>query len=208
MVGVALVPHSISMPTPDEGSEAPFRSSAQVLEQLWKTRTLLLFGEITMRLAETVSAQLLALAAESSAPIRILINSPGGHVEAGDTLHDVLSFIEPKVLVVGTGWVASAAALIYAGAPREQRFALPNTRFLLHEPRGGASGQASDVEIEAGQVLAMRARLNRIFADATGQPIEKIARETQRNHWMTAEAAREYGLVGRIVQRTSELPAA
>lgn len=167
---------------------------------------MLLFGEIDMRLAETVSAQLLGLAAEHDAPIRLLINSPGGHVEAGDTLHDVIRFIGTKVLVVGTGWVASAAALVYVAADREQRFALPNTRFLLHEPRGGASGQASDVEIEATQVLEMRARLNRIFSERTGQPLEKIARETQRNHWMAAEAARQYGLVGRIVANTSELP--
>lgn len=192
----------------DESREAQAPAPPFVAEQLWKARTLLLFGEISMRLAETVSAQLLSLAAAGDGPIRLLINSPGGHVEAGDTLHDVIRFITPKVLVVGTGWVASAAALVYVAAEREDRFALPNTRFLLHEPRGGASGQASDVEIEAVQVLAMRARLNRIFAERTGQALEKIARETQRNHWMSAEAAREYGLVGRIVSSTSELPTA
>lgn len=193
------------MPDSEPRTAAPL-ASPLVAERLWKARTVLLFGEIDMRLAETVSAQLLGLAAEHDAPIRLLINSPGGHVEAGDTLHDVIRFIGTKVLVVGTGWVASAAALVYVAADREQRFALPNTRFLLHEPRGGASGQASDVEIEATQVLEMRARLNRIFSERTGQPLEKIARETQRNHWMAAEAARQYGLVGRIVANTSELP--
>ena len=192
------------MPT-DDSKEAPVHTPSRVFDELWRARTLLLFGEITMQLAETVSAQLLALASASDAPIRVVINSPGGHVEAGDTLHDVIRFIDSKVLVLGTGWVASAAALVYVAAPRERRFSLPNTRFLLHEPRGGASGPASDVEIEASQVLSMRARLNRIFAEATGQPIEKIARETQRNHWMSAEAAEEYGLVGRIVSRVAEL---
>lgn len=193
------------MPT-DDPKDASLRAPSRVFDELWRARTLLLFGEITMQLAETVSAQLLALASASHAPIRVVINSPGGHVEAGDTLHDVIRFIDAKVLVLGTGWVASAAALVYVAAPRESRFSLPNTRFLLHEPRGGASGPASDVEIEASQVLSMRARLNRIFAEATGQPIEKIARETQRNHWMSAEAAAEYGLVGRIVSRAGELP--
>ncbi|MFZ5896949.1 MAG: ATP-dependent Clp protease proteolytic subunit [Myxococcota bacterium] len=210
MVETSLVPTACFMLATDDPSQPAHspHSLRFVSEQLWKARTVLLFGEIDMRLAETVSAQLMALAAADTAPIRLLINSPGGHVEAGDTLHDVIRFIQPKVLVVGTGWVASAAALVYVGTARELRFALPNTRFLLHEPRGGASGQASDVEIEASQVLAMRARLNRIFADATGQPLEKIARETQRNHWMSAEAAREYGLVGRIVESTSDLPTA
>lgn len=193
------------MPAEESGEATSTRPLPRVVDELWRARTLLLFGEVTMQLAETVSAQLLALASSSDAPIRLLINSPGGHVEAGDTLHDVIRFVAPKVIVLGTGWVASAAALIYVAAPLEQRFALPNTRFLLHEPRGGASGPASDVEIEASQVLSMRARLNRIFADATGQPIEKMARETQRNHWMSAEAAREYGLVGRIIQHASEL---
>lgn len=198
-------PETCVMPDADQ-RETPGLASPLVTEQLWKARTVLLFGEISMRLAEVVSAQLLGLAAAGNEPIRVLINSPGGHVEAGDTLHDVIRFIGPKVLVVGTGWVASAAALVYVAAERERRFALPNTRFLLHEPRGGASGQASDVEIEAAQVLSMRARLNRIFSERTGQPLDKIARETQRNHWMNAEAAREYGLVGRIVSITSELP--
>lgn len=192
------------MPT-DDPKDAPLRAPSRVFDELWRARTLLLFGEITMQLAEIVSAQLLALASVSDATIRVVINSPGGHVEAGDTLHDVIRFIDAKVVVLGTGWVASAAALVYVAAPRERRFSLPNTRFLLHEPRGGASGPASDVEIEASQVLSMRARLNRIFAEATGQPMEKIARETQRNHWMSAEAAAEYGLVGRIVSSAGEL---
>lgn len=113
-------------------------------------------------------------------------------------------FIEPEVHVLGTGWVASAGALIYCAAERAHRYALPNTRFLLHEPSGGMSGQASDVEIEARQVLAMRARLNAIFARATGQPIERIQRDTERNHWLMAEEAVAYGLVGRIIERASE----
>jgi ATP-dependent Clp protease protease subunit len=176
-------------------------------EHLFASRTLLIFGEITATLAESVTAQLLALAAQSHDPIRVLINSPGGHVEAGDTIHDVIRFVEAEVRIVATGWCASAGALIFAGARRENRLALPNTRFLLHQPLGGVGGPASDVEIEARQILLMRDRLNRIFADATGQPLEKIARDTERNHWMSAQEALDYGLVGRILQTDGELGA-
>jgi ATP-dependent Clp protease protease subunit len=176
-----------------------------VREHLFAARTVLVFGEVTAGLAESVSAQLLALAERGRDPIRVVINSPGGHVESGDTIHDVIRFIEPEVRMLGTGWVASAGALIFAAARREHRFALPNTRFLLHQPLGGVGGPASDVEIEARQILAMRERLNGIFARATGQPLEKIARDTERNHWMNAEEARAYGLVGSIVESAREL---
>ena len=176
---------------------------AVTAKHLFAARTVLVFGEVTMALAESVTAQLLALAAASHDPIRLVINSPGGHVESGDTIHDVIRFIEPEVRILGTGWVASAGALIFAAAERRLRVALPNTRFLLHQPTGGVGGRASDIEIEALQLLATRERLNRVFAEATGQTYEKIARDTERNHWMTAEEAKAYGLVGRIVESAS-----
>jgi len=174
-------------------------------EHLFASRTVLVFGEVNSRLAESVTAQLLALAAQSRDPIRVVINSPGGHVEAGDTIHDVVRFVDAPVRMVATGWCASAGALIFAAAKRENRLALPNTRFLLHQPLGGVGGPASDVEIEARQILLMRERLNRIFAEATGQPFEKISRDTERNHWMTAREALDYGLVGRILEPGGEL---
>lgn len=177
-------------------------------EHLFASRTVLVFGEINMRLAESVTAQLLALAAQSRDPIRMVINSPGGHVEAGDTIHDMVRFVEAPVRIVATGWCASAGALIFAGAARENRWALPNTRFLLHQPLGGVGGPATDVEIEARQILLMRERLNRIFAEATGQPLEKIAKDTERNHWMSAQEALDYGLVGRILESGSDLNSA
>ena len=167
-------------------------------------RQVLLFGEITSELAHAVTAQLLALAARSSDPIRMLVHSPGGHVESGDTIHDVLRFIEAPVRMIGTGWVASAAALLFVAAPRESRFALPHTRFLLHQPLGGVRGPASDIEIEAAQIAAIRARLNRTFAEATGHDADKIARETERNLWMTADEEVKYGLVHRVIRRASE----
>jgi ATP-dependent Clp protease protease subunit len=174
-------------------------------EHLFASRTVLVFGEVNTRLAESVTAQLLALAAQSRDPIRMLINSPGGHVESGDTIYDVVRFVDAPVRMVATGWCASAGALIFAGARRENRLALPNTRFLLHQPLGGVGGPASDVEIEARQILLMRERLNRIFADATGQSFEKISRDTERNHWMTAQEALDYGLVGRILEPGNDL---
>lgn len=181
-----------------------FAERSPVERRLYESRTVLLFGEITMALAERVSAQLLALASENQRPIRVLINSPGGHVESGDTIYDVLRFIEPEVTIVGTGWVASAGALIYTAVARERRLSLPNTRFMLHQPSGGAGGPASDIEIEALQILSVRTRLNRIFSDATGQPIEKIARDTERNHWLNAQEAVSYGLVGRIIETADQ----
>jgi ATP-dependent Clp protease, protease subunit len=196
-----------SMPEKSEPAPEPteLRPRSRVSERLYESRTVLIFGEISMSLAERVSAQLLALASENREPIRVIINSPGGHVESGDTIYDVLRFIEPEVTVVGTGWVASAGALIFCAAPRERRIALPNTRFLLHQPTGGVGGPASDIEIEALQILSVRARLNRIFAEATGQALDKIARDTERNHWLTADEAVAYGLVGRIASHMTEL---
>ncbi len=179
--------------------------SDPVGERLFTSRTVLLFGEITMESAHAVSAQLLALAAAGSAPIRLVVNSPGGHVESGDTLHDVLRFIDVDVRVLGTGWVASAAALVYCAVPREKRFCLPNTRFLLHQPLGGVGGKVSDVEIEAAEMVKMRERLQHIFAEATGQPVERLARDMDRNHWLSASEALAYGLCGGIVRRASEL---
>jgi ATP-dependent Clp protease protease subunit len=177
----------------------------QLSERLLRARTIIISGEITQQLAATVSAQLVALAAESDADITMFVNSQGGHVEAGDTIHDLVRFIRPRVRMIGTGWVASAGALIYVAAPREQRFCLPNTRFLLHQPAGGAGGTASDIDIEAREILRMRDRLNRIFARETGQPLERIEEDTHRNFWLGADAALRYGLVGRIIEHAADL---
>lgn len=189
----------------DAGRAEPERASSLISRQLYASRTVLIFGEVTTELAHTVSAQLLALAAAGREPIRIVLHSPGGHVEAGDTIHDVIRFVGPTVSMLASGWVASAGALIFAAVPHPHRLSLPNTRFLLHQPLGGVGGPASDVEIEARQISSMRARLNRIFAEATGQPETKILKDTDRNHWLSATEAVEYGLVSRIVTRTDEL---
>jgi len=179
-------------------------TAGPVQNALFKSRTVLVFGEVDMRMAERVTAQLTALSAENDKDIRVIINSPGGHVESGDTIHDMIRFCGPKVKVIGTGWVASAGAHIYLGAHKENRLCLPNTRFLLHQPMGGVRGQASDIQIEAEEIIKMRDRVNRMIARETGQTFEKVVKDTQRNFWMTAEEAKAYGLVSQIINNTSE----
>ena len=192
----------------DSGPESvPAPANDILAERLLRARTVIISGEITQKLAASVASQLLALSADSDADITIFVNSQGGHVEAGDTIHDLVRFIRPKIRMIGTGWVASAGALIYVAAPREQRFCLPNTRFLLHQPSGGVMGPATDIDIEAREIIRMRDRLNRIFARETGQPLERIEEDTHRNFWLSAEAALRYGLVGRIIERATELDA-
>ena len=185
--------------------EAPPRPvpTDPVSERLLRARTIIISGEINQKLASYVTGQLLAMAAESDDEITVFINSQGGHVEAGDTIHDMLRFVTPRIRIVGTGWVASAGALIYVAVPLEQRYCLPNTRFLLHQPAGGSGGSASDIEIEAREILRMRDRLNRIFARETGQSLERIEEDTHRNFWLDAESAVKYGIVGKIIDKAS-----
>ncbi|MGQ3016070.1 ATP-dependent Clp protease proteolytic subunit [Phenylobacterium sp.] len=178
-------------------------SAGPVQNALFKSRTVLIFGEIDMRLAERVSAQLLALASDGKGDIKVFVNSPGGHVESGDTVHDMIRYCGPQVKVIGTGWVASAGAHIFLGATKENRFCLPNTRFLLHQPMGGVRGQASDIQIEAEEIVKMRERVNRIIARETGQPYDKVVKDTERNFWMNAEKAVEYGLVSKVIENAT-----
>ncbi len=200
--------HSFRLDDEDDKDKNPAdgRNAPEVIEKaLLEARVVMLTGEVNDIQARRVTERLFALAAQNSKPITFVISSPGGHVESGDMIHDVVRYVDAPVQMLGTGWVASAGALIYCAVPRERRFCLPNTRFLLHEPRGGVGGMASDVEIQAREILRMRERLNKIFADATGQPQEKIKRDVDRDYWMLAEEAKAYGLVGRIVNSQSEL---
>ncbi len=176
-----------------------------IRERLFRHRNIIISGEVNQRLASSVTAQLLAMSAESDEPINIFINSQGGHVESGDTIHDMIRFVKPRVRVIGTGWVASAGALIYVSVDRENRFCLPHTRFLLHQPAGGIGGTAADIDIEAREILRMRERLNRVFAEQTGQPLERIEEDTRRNFWLSASEAQEYGIVGKIISSTDDL---
>lgn len=192
---------------PEQNGEAEKakKENPGIEERLFKARTILIYGGIDQKIAKEVSARLLALQSSGEEPITIFINSQGGHVESGDTIYDMIKFVKPDVRVVGTGWVASAGALIYAAAKKENRFSLPNTRFLLHQPSGGAGGTASDVAIQAKEIIRMRKRLNEIFARETGQTLERVEKDTDRDYWMSAEQAVEYGLVGKIVQNAREI---
>ncbi len=177
----------------------------KVAERLFESRTILIHGEVTSKLAQEVTAQLLALAAVSDEPITIFLHSEGGHVEAGDTIHDMIRFVKPRVRIVGTGWVASAGTHVFLAVPKKDRFCLPNTRFMIHQPLGGVGGRATDIRIEAEEIMKARERLNRTIAEATGQPIAKVEQDTERNYWMSPDEALAYGVVGKIIQSAGEL---
>ncbi len=190
----------------DEKEPAPPTGPNTLVESaLFKSRTILLTGGIDFKQARMVCERLLALSAESDEPILMILSSPGGHVESGDMIHDMIKFVTAPVKVLGSGWVASAGALIYAAAQKENRYSLPNTRYLLHEPRGGVGGQATDVEIQAREIIKMRERLNRIFAEATGKTVEQIKKDTERDFWMGAQEAVDYGLVSKIIRNRREI---
>ena len=176
-----------------------------VKSRFFKSRTVIVAGEINHTLAEKTVKHLIALSEDSDDPINMFISSPGGHVESGDMVHDMIRFIRPKVRTIGSGWVASAGALIYVGAQKENRYCLPNTHFLLHQPSGRIGGQASDMEIQAEQIRQMRARFDHLFSEATGQSKAQIAQDTQRDFWLTTDAAIRYGLVHKVIERIDEL---
>ena len=138
-------------------------------------------------------------------PIKIFINSPGGHVESGDTIHDLIAYLESPVAVIGTGWVASAGTHIFLGAPKERRFCLPNTRFLIHQPSGGAQGRAGDIAIQAQEIIKMRERLARVISECTGQPIERVREDIEKDYWMSIEEAKEYGILGTVIKTAADI---
>jgi ATP-dependent Clp protease protease subunit len=171
----------------------------------FKSRFVLVFGEIDHASARVTCERLIALAQESDEPIRMLVSSPGGHVESGDAIHDVIRFVRAPVTTIGTGWVASAGTHIFLAAPKERRVCLPNTRFMIHQPGGGAGGHASDIAIQAKEILRTRERIAQVIARETGQTIEKVRQDMERDFWLTAPEAIEYGIVSRIVERHQDL---
>ena len=190
--------------TADQPDESLAREESLGLRML-KTRTVLVSGAVDDKLAEKTIAQLLILDAENHEPIRMIITSQGGHVDSGFAIHDILRFIESPIVTIGAGWVASIAVPILFGAPKERRYALPNTRFLLHQPTGGTGGQASDIRIEAEEILKVRGKLNALIAAETGQDVERVTKDSDRNFWMDAEQAKQYGLIGQVVTRVTEI---
>lgn len=181
--------------------------SEKLQERLLKSRTIIIAGEITQDVAARVAAQLLILQELGDEPIKVFINSQGGHVEAGDTIHDMIRFVKPKVIVIGTGWVASAGITIYLAAEKQDRYSLPNTRYMIHQPLGGVRGQATDIQIEAEEIVKIRRRINRLISERTGQTLEKVEKDTLRNYWLDAEEAKEYGIVQQIISDHDEVSA-
>lgn len=189
----------------DRSTQETAQPSERIDTLFFKSRNVLITGEINDEVARKAVTHLLALAEDSDDPINVMISSPGGHVESGDMVHDVIKFIRPKVRAIGSGWVASAGALIFIGANRADRYCTPNTRFLLHQPRGGIGGQATEMMIQAKQIEIMQERFEKLFSEATGQAPEKIASDTMRDFWLTAPEAIDYGLVGKIIKTSDQL---
>jgi ATP-dependent Clp protease protease subunit len=185
---------------------AKAESGDRLEDQLsFKSRFVLVFGEIDDKMALATSRRLLALAEESDAPITMLISSPGGHVESGDAIHDMISFVRAPVTTVGTGWVASAGAHIFLAPPKDRRVCLPNTRFMIHQPAGGAGGQATDIAIQAKEIIKTRERIARLTAKQTGKTYEAVLADMDRDYWMSAEEAVRYGICSRIIQHQKDL---
>ncbi len=180
-------------------------AEGQEAQLLFKSRFVMVFGEIDDKMARATCARLIALSQESDAPIHMLVSSPGGHVESGDAIHDMIRFVRAPVTTVGTGWVASAGTHIFLAPPADRRVCLPNTRFMIHQPAGGAGGQATDIAIQAKEIIKTRARIAAIVARQTGQKLEKVLADMERDYWMSAEEATTYGIVARVIERQADL---
>lgn len=175
-------------------------------EKFMKTRQIILSGEINKDLAEKIVRQLLVLEADDAEkPVYVYIDSPGGDVDAGFAIFDMIRFISCPVILVGMGLIASAAALILLAVEKENRVALPNSRYLIHQPSSGMRGVATDIEIHAKEMERTKAVLNKIIADQTGKSIDQVSADTNRDYWLNAQEAIEYGLVSRIVNSRKDL---
>jgi len=193
----------------DEGEEEEEMSTQRfdiLLQKLMKSRTIVIADEITKQLAQRVLAQLLILEQESpKEDIKIFINSPGGDADAGFAIYDMMRFIKPKVKAICAGVAASAAVIILIGAKKEYRFSLENSRILIHQPSTGVHGTASDIQIEASEILKCREKINKLIAVETGQKVEKVENDTKRNYWMSAEEGIKYGLLNKIVKTLDDI---
>lgn len=177
-------------------------------EKFLKTRQILLSGEINKDLAQAVNKQILLLEADGEKPIYIFIDSPGGDVSAGFAIFDLIRFVNTPVYLIGNGLIASAAALILLAVPKERRFALPHSSYLIHQPLAEMRGVATDLQIQAVEMGKTRALLNRIISEQTGKSVEQVQKDTERDHWLSAEEAKEYGLVSAVISSRKDLPEA
>jgi ATP-dependent Clp protease, protease subunit len=173
--------------------------------KMLKTRTILLSGEIRKGLAEKTIRQLLLMEAMSDEPVRIFIDSPGGDADAGYAIFDMIRFIKPPVYTIGMGLVASAAAIIQLAAPKERRLGLPNSHYLIHQPLSGIRGVATDIEIHARELEKLRAKINCLIAEETGNPAQQVEKDTDRDYWMSAQEAVKYGLINKVITNRDEM---
>jgi ATP-dependent Clp protease protease subunit len=201
---------ALAMETPEHDHDEEPASTAEprnafLEEKAFKSRTVMVFGAISDKSASDIARRLIALDADSAAPIDMIVSSPGGHLESGDAIHDIIQFITAPVNMIGTGWVGSAATHLYLAVPKERRFCTPNTRFLIHQPSGGAGGPASDIAIHAQEIIKARERIARTISEATGHPLADVLDDIERDRWLSAEEAIVYGLVGQVIRHKSEL---
>jgi ATP-dependent Clp protease, protease subunit len=171
----------------------------------FKSRFVYVFGGINDKVARATCERLLLLAEASDKPINVLVSSPGGHVESGDAIHDMIKFVGIPVNTIGSGWVASAGTHIFLAAPKERRMCLPNTRFMIHQPSGGAGGQATDIAIQAKEIVKTRERIAKTVADATGKPFAQVLADMERDYWMSPQEAIAYGIASKVISSKSEL---
>ncbi|HTD03532.1 ATP-dependent Clp endopeptidase proteolytic subunit ClpP [Undibacterium sp.] len=175
-----------------------------IYSRLLKERVIFLVGPVNDQAANLIVAQLLFLESENpDKDISLYINSPGGSVSAGMAIYDTMQFIKPDVSTLCTGLAASMGAFLLAAGAKGKRFSLPNSRIMIHQPLGGAQGQASDIEIQAREILYLRERLNAMLAEKTGRSIDQIAKDTDRDNFMSADAAAEYGLIDKVLTHRS-----
>ena len=189
----------------DDVDEKKQKDADLLVTKMLKTRTILLSGQINKDLAEKTVRQLILLEEMGTDPIRIFIDSPGGDADAGYAIFDMIRFVKPEVWTIGMGLVASAAAIIQLASPKERRVGLPNSHYLIHQPLSGIRGVATDIEIHAKELEKLRAKINRLIADETGVSPKKVEKDTDRDYWMNAEEAVQYGLISRVVTRRDDL---
>ena len=179
----------------------------QLMQKFLNTRQIILSGEVNKELAEKVIRQLLILEADSaSKPIYVYIDSPGGDVDAGFAIFDMIRFIKPPVYTVGMGLVASAGALILLAAPKNRRLGLPNSHYLIHQQLSGIKGVATDIEIHAKEIEKIRVKINALIAEETGKDVDEVAKDTDRDYWLSAVEAVNYGLILQVIKTRSDLP--
>jgi len=200
-----IVMRSMNMQDKPQEPEAPARDEGMLFNRMLKSRTILVSGEINKPLAERVIRSLILLEEESADPIRVYIDSPGGDADAGYAIFDMMRFVKPQITMIGMGLVASAAAIIILAAPRERRVGLPNSHYLIHQPMSGTRGVATEIEIHAKEIEKLRAKINKLISEETGQPLDKVSKDTDRDYWMNAEEAVAYGLLSKVIKTRDEL---